>query len=208
VASPVKYRLPSGMEIFQLNDYQTPYLYDEIFGQREYVLDRIAMPVGGVVVDVGANIGMFSLFAMMEWHPSRLIAVESVPELQEILRLNLNSWPAARVAPVAAGRERGTTSFTFYPQCSMLSGRFCNTERDLATAKAQDADWPKIGNIAMETEEHQASVGSIVRFLESHQLKCEVRQRDMYRKLGSYMVFAQGGPDSRQSHGPRSAVLP
>jgi 31-O-methyltransferase len=253
------------MEIFQLNEYETPYLYEEIFERREYAPDWMSIPAGGVVVDVGANIGMFSVFAMLEWQPSRLIAVEPVPELQEILRLNLGSWPEARVAPVAVGSERGTTSFTYYPGCSVFSGRFCDADRELAIAKAQSVweeagsmterelevyasaldellkplfvpvqqqaemrtiselideykldqidllkidaegseleviegieatDWPRIRNIAMETDEHQVSVGGITALIESQQMKCEIRQHDLYREIGMHLIFAQAG---------------
>ncbi len=129
------YVLPNGSEIFSLNDNETQYLYGEIFERREY-LPRGEMSEQPVVVDLGANIGMFSLFAINEWHPSRIIAVEPMAELRNVLSMNLSKFPEAQIAPVAAGRIRESSVFTYYPGFSIMSGRYCDATRDLETAKA------------------------------------------------------------------------
>src|SRR5215469_2062639 len=135
MSQPARYSLPDGTEVFSLNDNETQYLYEEIFEQREY-LPRDELPERPVVVDLGANIGMFSLFAIKEWSPSRVIAVEPIAELREVLGLNLREFKEARIVPVAAGREREAGVFTYYPGFSIMSGRYCNATRDLETAKS------------------------------------------------------------------------
>lgn len=134
--APAEYLLPNGMTIFQLNNNETRYLYEEIFSQREYAPPGMRLPGHPVVVDVGANIGMFSRFALAEWQPSRLLAVEPIPELQDALRLNLSGFAEAQVVPAAAGRRRETAAFTYYPQFSIMSGRYCDRGRDMETVKS------------------------------------------------------------------------
>jgi FkbM family methyltransferase len=129
------YLLPNGNEIVSLNDNETQYLYEEIFEQREY-LPRVELRERPVIVDLGANIGMFSLFAINEWRPSRIIAVEPIAELRNVLSRNLSEFSEAQIAPVAAGRVRERSVFTYYPGFSIMSGRYCDATRDLETAKS------------------------------------------------------------------------
>jgi 31-O-methyltransferase len=136
MTAPSKYRLPNGLEVFHFNRNETRYLYREIFEQREYVPDGGHLPEGATVVDIGANIGMFSLFAITEWQPSRLIAVEPIPALLEPLRLNLGRFENTQVLPVGAGRTRETCSFTYYPGFSLMSGRYCDSIKDRQVAKS------------------------------------------------------------------------
>lgn len=133
---PVRYHLPNGMDVFQVNHHETRYLYEEIFEQREYVSNRVKLPARPVVVDVGANIGLFSLFALTEWQPSHLVAVEPIPELQQILELNLGKFTGVQIAPFAAGSVRESTSFTYYPGFSIMSGRYPDRAKDLEDIKS------------------------------------------------------------------------
>ncbi len=127
--------MPNGMKIVQLNQNETRYLYEEIFECREYAPPGMILADHPVIVDIGANIGMFSRFALAEWQPARVLAIEPMPELLGALRLNLEAFCAAEIAPVAAGRITETATFTYYPHFSILSGRYPDHDRDLATVK-------------------------------------------------------------------------
>ena len=48
--------------LHQINVYETEYLYKEIFEDETYLKHGIAIPEGAVVFDIGANIGLFTLF--------------------------------------------------------------------------------------------------------------------------------------------------
>lgn len=111
-------------------------MYEEIFDKREYALPGMRLASQPVVVDVGANIGMFSLFALAEWQPARLLAIEPIPELQDALRRNLRGFPAAEVIPAAVGRSSEIAAFTYYPHFSIMSGRYCDQARDMETVRA------------------------------------------------------------------------
>ncbi len=67
--------LPSGHRVAGLNLNETEYVYQEIFVDEVYSRDGIVLPPDAVVLDVGANIGLFSLYIASrapraEWSPS------------------------------------------------------------------------------------------------------------------------------------------
>lgn len=83
--------LPNGMEVyshFESASEETAFLYEEIFVHKVYQAAVEALQPGDLVVDVGANIGMFSLFASRTLRssvnsdnickPLRLLAVEPI----------------------------------------------------------------------------------------------------------------------------------
>ena len=58
-----KKRLHNGIEIYQNNEGETEFLYNEIFRKEMYFKHGITLPDHGTVMDVGANIGMFTLLS-------------------------------------------------------------------------------------------------------------------------------------------------
>ena len=55
--------LPSGLAIHAVSTLDIDFLYREIFEQRTYVQHGITITEGSTVMDCGANIGLFSIFA-------------------------------------------------------------------------------------------------------------------------------------------------
>ena len=55
--------LPNGKEISVINKDEVAFLYKEIFEDKSYLQHGIDLKPGDTVLDVGANIGLFSLFA-------------------------------------------------------------------------------------------------------------------------------------------------
>lgn len=83
---------------------------------REVWLERVySVPFGDrpkVIVDLGANIGLTSVFFCEQLAPQRLVAVEPDPGNAEMLRLNTRDCPAAvEVVVAAVGPEDGTVYF-------------------------------------------------------------------------------------------------
>lgn len=111
----------------QLNRTETDFLYREIFTDRVYLEGGITLPDGAVVLDVGANIGMFSVFAGSQSPGVRVVAVEPVAELARAVEVNaaLHSIDVT-VVTCAGGREPGEVDFTFYPGNTVMSGRFAD----------------------------------------------------------------------------------
>ncbi len=119
--------------VAQLNRTETDFLFREIFVDRVYLEGGIELPESAVVVDVGANIGMFTLFAAAESAGVRVVAVEPVAELARAVAVNAALHAVdATVLTCAVGREAGEVGFTYYPNNSVMSGAFADaSDRDV-----------------------------------------------------------------------------
>jgi FkbM family methyltransferase len=74
---------------------------------------------GGLMVDVGANYGYFSLLWAAQKPGNRVIAFEASPRNQQALRHNVEKNALAEVAELrgeAAGKEKGQLSFHLGPE--------------------------------------------------------------------------------------------
>lgn len=69
-ASPpaVDCTLPNGLTVRCLAPAETLHIYREIWEERCYLQEGIAVPTGGTVLDVGANIGLFTLHLLLDTH--------------------------------------------------------------------------------------------------------------------------------------------
>lgn len=66
------------------------WLYREIFENRDYLQNGIELNAGDIVFDVGANIGMFTLFAAGECERDvTIFAFEPIPDTYRILEKNV-----------------------------------------------------------------------------------------------------------------------
>ncbi|HXA86035.1 MAG TPA: amino acid adenylation domain-containing protein [Candidatus Dormibacteraeota bacterium] len=132
------YRLPNGMTIAHLNKNETDYLYREIFESRGYLKHGIELGENACIVDVGANIGMFTLLASSLCPTARIFAFEPIPQVFEVLKKNA----AACVAEVKAfqcglAETSRTENFVYYPLSSMMSSvsSYANREEEIAVVK-------------------------------------------------------------------------
>lgn len=116
-------RLTSHIEIIDKNPNETRELFDEIFVRRAYLRAGLHVRDGAVVVDVGANIGMFSLFAHAEATGVTVHAFEPAPELVSMLRENLRANRVdATVHGIGLGAQRTHALFAYYPRSTLQSG--------------------------------------------------------------------------------------
>ena len=81
------------------------------------------MREGDVVLDVGANIGIFSLWAHRRALGVKVVAVEPNPDVLPYLELNLELAEADySLFPFAVDEEADTVELTSFPQLTYLSG--------------------------------------------------------------------------------------
>ncbi len=117
------YALPNGLEIAQLNRIETDYLYQEIFEQSCYLRHGVTLPADACVLDVGANIGMFTLFVGRESPGARIYAFEPIGAIHEALRVNASrSGASVTCLPYGLGEAETRETFVYYPQFSARSG--------------------------------------------------------------------------------------
>ncbi len=135
VAGLRRIRLPNGQLVATPSPDETMFLYRQIFEEDEYARFGIRIGPGDLVVDVGANIGLFSLWAHGRAPGVRVLAIEPNPDVLPYLRLNLelNDVPA-QVVPVAVTDRAGTATLTSFPGLTYLSG--------LGSNRVAEAAWP------------------------------------------------------------------
>src|SRR5437763_657320 len=82
----------------------------------------IGLPPGATVFDVGANIGLFTVFVDHQFPGSRIFAFEPAPPLFAILAANTD-WCAGEVLLFSCGlaARPGEAELTFYPLSSGMS---------------------------------------------------------------------------------------
>ena len=129
--------LPNGLEIVHLNQYETDYLYQEIFRDECYLRHGIRIHDGDTVVDIGANIGLFSLFVLNRFPRARIYAFEPSPVVYELLKANCETHGReVHVFQCGVSDQPKSSTFTFYDKSSVFSGFHSNAVED---KKAIDA---------------------------------------------------------------------
>ncbi|MEU6115231.1 FkbM family methyltransferase [Streptomyces sp. NPDC047117] len=126
-----------------VNAHETSFLYDEIFTRSSYLPDGMSLPSDAVVFDVGANIGVFALFAHAVCPDATVYAFEPLPPVFEKLRHNTSVYGVpAHLFPYALGDAEGEVDFTFYPGYTTMSATSSHaaTEADREFIKRQVSD--------------------------------------------------------------------
>jgi FkbM family methyltransferase len=108
-----------------LDDYTQRCIYYDAYETEELDLARRLLQPGDVMVDVGANVGIFTLVAAAAVGPAGEVhAFEPVPANHERLAENvaLNGLSNVVLHRVAVGDEEGTTTLGIPPETARASG--------------------------------------------------------------------------------------
>lgn len=110
--------LPNGMHVAvpRGGEGDLPFLYTEIFESRCYEQEGIALSAGSVVLDVGANVGLFALRVMQLDPQARIYCFEPVPSTFSCLVQNTAGFPAIRALNIALAERPGSVAMTLYPR--------------------------------------------------------------------------------------------
>src|SRR5689334_6455602 len=99
------YKLPNGLSIQQANPQETPALFRQIWVENLYFQKGISLPANSVVIDGGANIGLFTLYVLHHHPTATVIAVEPAPKTFQVLQSNTSQFATASVHNCALGLE-------------------------------------------------------------------------------------------------------
>lgn len=129
--------MPNGLMMCHLNRSETDFVYDEIFTQRSYLKHGIELRDGACVVDVGANIGMFSVFAALAASDVTVYAFEPIPPVFSALQMNV-AIRSLNIVSIECGLSDhvGSEEFVYYPHVSILSGSHADKSVDTEAVKA------------------------------------------------------------------------
>jgi amino acid adenylation domain-containing protein/FkbM family methyltransferase len=127
VGGHARYRLPNNMAIVHFNRNESDFLYRDIFENQIYFKHGITLRDRDTVFDVGANTGFFTMFVSQAWKDVAIYAFEPLPPTFELLNINASLY-GSNVKAFDCGLSNCNTSvsFTFYPQFSLMSGRYAD----------------------------------------------------------------------------------
>ncbi|HEX3555462.1 MAG TPA: amino acid adenylation domain-containing protein [Thermoanaerobaculia bacterium] len=125
------YRLPNGLTVAHLNRGETDWLYQEVFADRSYLQRGLTLADGDCVFDVGANIGLFTLFVHQTVRHARVFAFEPSPPTFACLSANARMHGLdVELFDCGLSDVAREAEFTFYPQVSASSGLYADADAD------------------------------------------------------------------------------
>jgi len=124
------YTLPNGLAIHHHRAYETDFVYQEVFVQQIYTKVFGKLPVRACVVDVGANIGLFSLLIKQQLPDASVYAFEPSPVHFGLLEKNLQHCSHVHLFKQGLGEAVAHKQFTYYPNYSVMSGFHADADED------------------------------------------------------------------------------
>ncbi|MCL5670654.1 MAG: amino acid adenylation domain-containing protein [Acidobacteria bacterium] len=150
--------LPDGLPVADLNKNETDYIYNEVFALQAYLRHGITINDGDCIVDAGANIGLFTVFASRLAKNLRIFSFEPNPAAYECLKANAEAWGSwVKCFPHGLSSENKTAEMTFFQGFSLLSGFYADSAKERTVIKTyvsnQQLDSPDDGRFAAEIGE-------------------------------------------------------
>lgn len=141
-------RLPNGLKVAHVNAGETGMLYRRIFTDECYLRHGITLEPDSVIFDVGANIGIASLFFSEHCPGVTIYAFEPAGAPFEALAENMKLHAIqGDCRKVALSDSRGVQSFFYYPQVTVMSGLYADSDSDSSTT------WSFLRNSGVDDEQ-------------------------------------------------------
>ncbi|WP_414590084.1 amino acid adenylation domain-containing protein, partial [Scytonema sp. PCC 10023] len=179
LADRLQYELPNGMPIIHQNKGETDFVYREIFEDNTYLRNGITFNEGDCIFDVGANIGLFTLFVGQVCKNAVIYAFEPIPPVFEILRINSALYGLnVKLFEYGLSSEVGTDVFTYYPYVSIISGRFAEAveEQEIVKSFMLNQQQIKANKTALPTKELNEMLNEFLKErLSSERFTCQLK---------------------------------
>jgi FkbM family methyltransferase len=131
------HQLPNGLEVAYINRNEAEVIYKEIFEDEVYLKHGIILNDNDTVFDVGANIGMFSLFVQQNCSNAHIYSFEPVPPVFKKLSANMALYGLdVKLFNHGISNEARAAKITFYPGWSGMSGIYADVADDEAMTRA------------------------------------------------------------------------
>lgn len=119
------YELPNGLHIHQKNKSETKLVYYEVFKEETYLKHGIKINKGDTIVDIGANIGMATLFFSLNFQDIKVYSFEPIPAIFECLKANVSLYNVnAKIFNCGISNKSQEVIFKYYPNNTVLSGYY------------------------------------------------------------------------------------
>jgi amino acid adenylation domain-containing protein/FkbM family methyltransferase len=182
------YRLPNNLIVAHQNKNETDYLYREIFENQVYFQHKIELEEDACVFDIGANIGMFTLFVTQRCPKGRIYSFEPISQIFECLKNNaaLFEHRQAKAFQMGLSNHEQRADFAYYSRYSMMSSlsSYSEPEEELETIRQTLRNQRDSGDSsAIELLTHIE--GLLAGRFESRTEKCQLRRlSDVIREEG------------------------
>ena len=121
---PMKqFRCPNGVRVWNApqSGAETRFIFKEIFETRCYEQHGVAIRDGDVILDIGANVGLFALSVMERFRGVKMVCVEPVPNTRACLERNVTESPwrthhEIAIVANAIGSTTSKTTITYFPR--------------------------------------------------------------------------------------------
>lgn len=121
---PMKqFRCPNGVRVWNApqSGGETRFIFKEIFERRCYEQHGVAIADGDVILDIGANVGLFALSVMERFRGVKMVCVEPVPNTRACLERNVMELPwrnhhEIAIVASAIGSTTSKTTITYFPR--------------------------------------------------------------------------------------------
>jgi len=128
MSDELKLELPNGKTCYVTSRTMriiAKFLRWEIFSHEQYMRAGFELRPDDTVIDVGANIGMFALWAQPQIARGKLICVEPNPHALKCLAVNIrrNKLDNVTVVAAAVGGDDGIVQFTSFPGLEAVGHR-------------------------------------------------------------------------------------
>ena len=168
-----RYTLPNNLEIVHLNKYETEYVYKEIFVDKCYLRHGIKINDGDTVIDIGANIGLFTLFVNQFGKNIKVFSYEPSPEVYNLLKLNSEAYSSKTTTfNCGVSDSRKNAQFTFYKNSSVFSGFQADEDED------KEAILTVVRNMLLEVADRDSTEEYIAQLtrdrMESELINCQL----------------------------------
>jgi amino acid adenylation domain-containing protein/FkbM family methyltransferase len=107
--------LPDGSPVVFVNRKEADAAYEQIFVEQAYLRHGISIKDGDCIVDVGADIGIFAVFAGRLANNLRMFCLEADPKKFECLTLNTGAWAqGVQCLPFGTGYEARSAEAEYF----------------------------------------------------------------------------------------------
>lgn len=131
------HKLPNNLQVAYLNTNEADAMYREIFEDQTYSKHGVTFRDGDYVFDVGANIGLFTLFVHGRCRAPHVYAFEPIPATFDKLQNNMALYGLdVNLFNYGLSSESKETEITFYPHWSTMSGAYANAQEDEDVTRA------------------------------------------------------------------------
>ena len=155
VARTFEVELPNGLVVSQFNKVETSHFFKDIFERKTYYKNGIVLNSESVVFDVGANIGLFSIFISKMFPQARIFSFEPAEPIFQCLENNTTRHcNNVKLFNRGLSNEKVEKEFVFYPNTTGMSSFYADEKEEKETLLAimKNEDRASQGNLGSVLE--------------------------------------------------------